>query len=42
MSDLDLTGRRVLIAGPKGLLRAASEKAVAQGAAPADVVHDPL
>lgn len=42
MSDLDLTGHRVLIAGPKGLLRAASEKAVAQGAAPDDVVHDPL
>lgn len=42
MDGLDLTGHRVLIAGPKGLLRAASEKAVARGAAPEDVVHDPL
>ncbi|WP_139184270.1 FAD-binding oxidoreductase [Tsukamurella pulmonis] len=42
MSDLDLTGHRVLIAGPKGLLRAAREAAVARGADPQDVVHDPL
>ncbi|GAB3131260.1 FAD-binding oxidoreductase [Tsukamurella serpentis] len=42
MDDLDLTGHRVLIAGPPGLLRAASAKAVEQGAAPADVLSDPL
>lgn len=42
MEHLDLTGRLVLIAGPKGLLRAATETAVAQGADPRDVVHDPL
>ncbi len=42
MAGLDLTGHRVLIAGPKGLLAAASAAAIARGAAPQDVVHDPL
>ncbi|KXO99552.1 FAD-binding oxidoreductase [Tsukamurella pseudospumae] len=42
MADLDLTGRQVLIAGPKGLLRAAREAAISRGAAPEDVLHDPL
>ncbi|WP_158635046.1 FAD-binding oxidoreductase [Tsukamurella asaccharolytica] len=42
MDGLDLTGHRVLIAGPRGLLRAASEKAAERGAAPEDVVYDPL
>lgn len=42
MSNLDLTGRRVLIAGPRGLLKAASAEAIARGAAPEDVLHDPL
>lgn len=42
MNGLDLTGHRVLIAGPRGLIRAAKEAAIAAGADPADIVHDPL
>lgn len=42
MERLDLTGRRVLIAGPPDLIRAATQQAIARGADPADVLADPL
>ncbi|WP_019201118.1 FAD-binding oxidoreductase [Tsukamurella sp. 1534] len=42
MSRLDLQGHRVLVAGPRGLVRAASAAAAARGADPYDVLHDPI
>ena len=42
MGGLDLRGQQVRLAGPRGMVSAAKAAAVASGAKPARIQHDPM